>query len=107
MYWITGILGLAMAVAPFLFGYTSNQPALWTSILVGLLVVGASVWEMAKNDRENWEYWVAGILGLLAVAAPFILNFSGYAVAMWTSVTVGLLIAVVAGSRLWTGKPST
>ena len=35
MYWLTGVLGLILVVAPFIMGYTENLAALWTSIILG------------------------------------------------------------------------
>lgn len=104
MYLITGILGLAFAIAPFLFGYQGNTVAMYSSIILGSLVVLASAVEFFQEDKEMWEYWVAGILGIVAIAAPFVLNFSNHTNAMWTSVIAGALIAVFAGSRFVTGQ---
>ena len=107
MYWLTGILGLAFAAAPFLFTYNDNAVALWTSLIVGGATLIVSVIEGFQADREDWEYWAVGIFGVLAVFAPFVLGFGAeYANAMWTSIIVGVLIAVFAGSRLFGGKMS-
>lgn len=107
MYWLTGILGVALAIAPFVLGYTSQPAALWTSIIAGLGVVMVSVLEATAHDKENWEYWIAGILGIAALAAPFVLGFNTITTAMWTSVIAGGLIAVFAGTRLFTRLPKT
>lgn len=104
MYVVTGILGLAFAIAPFLFGYQGNTTAMYTSVILGVLVVLASAIEYFQEDKEMWEYWAAGILGIAAIAAPFVLNFSNHTNAMWTSVIAGALIAVFAGSRFFTGQ---
>lgn len=104
MYWITGVLGLILAVAPFIFGYTDNSAALWTSVLVGGATIIVSIMEGVQADRR-WEYWAAGILGLIAIISPFIFGFGGNTTAMWTTVVLGVLIALFAGSRLFmTGK---
>src|SRR5438105_2925230 len=107
MYWATGILGLVLAVAPWIFGYSNNTPALWTSLLVGGATIVVSVIEGARADREPWEYWAAGLLGLVAIVAPFVLGFSTYANALWSSVGVGVLIAIFAGAKLFTGTNQT
>ena len=101
MYWITGVLGVFLMVAPYLFGYVDNVSAYWTSILSGGVVALASIWEGVETRKENWEYWVAAIVGVLAVVAPFVLGFGTVAEAMWTSVVVGVLITLFAGSKLW------
>lgn len=100
MYWMTGILGLILVMAPFVFGYSSNAPALWSSILVGLATIVISWIEGAKHDKESWEYWTAGTLGVIAVSAPFVLGFGSVTAALWTSVVIGVLIALFAGTKL-------
>lgn len=104
MYWATGILGFLLAVAPWLFGYSNNSAALWTSLLIGAAAIVISFIEGAQSDREAWEYWAAGILGVVAVAAPFVLGFGSYTAAMWTSVVAGILLVVFAGGKLTTGQ---
>ena len=104
MYWLTGILGMVLVFAPFILGFANNAAALWTSLIVGMATIILSWMEGVEEDSESWEYWIAGVLGLVAIAAPFVFGFSAHAVAMWTSVVVGVLIAILAGSKLTTGQ---
>jgi bacteriorhodopsin len=76
MYWFTGILGLAMAVAPFALGYSDNTFAMWTSVILGLAVLLASLFEALDERKAKWEWWVTGIAGILAVIAPFVFGFT-------------------------------
>lgn len=103
MYWATGILGLILAVAPWMFGYSTNLVAMWTSLLIGVATVLVSWMEGAQSDREPWEYWTAVVLGVIAIIAPLILGFGSLPSATWSTVILGILIAIFAGSRLSTG----
>ena len=103
MYWMTGILGFVLLIAPYIFGYADNTAALWISVIGGLFVGAVSIIEGIRKDTQNWEYWTAGVIGLFAVFAPLIFGFSTYATAMWSSVIIGALIAIIAGTRLLTG----
>lgn len=102
MYWITGLVGLASIVAPFILGYSDNVAALWTNLIIGAALVVASVMEGAARDLDNREYWAAGLLGLVAIIAPFVFGFSDHANAMWTSVVVGVVAVVAASAKLVT-----
>lgn len=104
MYWITGILGLVFVLSPFVLGYSNNAAAMWTSLLIGGATIVVSWIEGAQEDRARWEYWTAAVLGIVAVAAPFLFGFGEQTVAMWTSVIVGGLIAIFAGTKLTSGQ---
>ncbi len=38
MCWTVTVLGLVILFAPFLFGFTDNEPAFWISFSLGLVV---------------------------------------------------------------------
>ena len=100
MYWMTGIMGFAFMIAPFMFGYSQNEPALWTSILVGLATIGFSWMEGAQHEKETWEYWSVVVLGAIAIIAPFLLGFANLTIALFTSIVLGVLIALFAATKL-------
>lgn len=104
MYWITGILGILFISAPLLLGYTNNGSALWTSLAAGGIIIIMSGLEFLRKDREIWEYWVVGISGLLAVFAPFALGFYSHQLEMWTTLLLGAMVALVAGSKIYVNK---
>lgn len=107
MYWVIGILGLALIVAPYVLGYSGNTNALWTSIILGVVVALAAGYKALAKDVRRWEDWVAGIAGLLAVIAPFVLGFSALTTAVWASVILGAVVAILVGYELFfvTPKP--
>lgn len=100
MYWLTGLLGVAAIAAPYLFGFQNETAAFWTAVVTGVLLIGLAVLEGIEKDRDDLEYWVAGLVGVGAVAAPFVLNFNELTVAMWTTVAVGVLAVATAGFRI-------
>ena len=106
MYWLTGIAGAILMAAPYMFSYADNLTALWTSLIAGFVVIVLSVWEGMETKQANWEYWMAGFVGLLAVLAPFVLGFGSAATAMWSTVILGAVIAVLAVSKIWIGGSS-
>jgi hypothetical protein len=104
MYWVTGIIGLALMAAPFVLGYANNTAALWASVIVGGMALIVSFVEGVVRGRDLWEYWTAVLLGIIAIVAPFIFNFSGHVTAMWTMVIAGVLLAIFAGTKVYAGQ---
>ena len=102
MYFLTAILGFSLLIAPFLVGYAQNTLATLTSIVAGSIVVVMSGLEAVNHERQKWEYAVALILGLVTVVSPFVFGFSGHTQALWTLVFLGTLIAITAGSKIYT-----
>lgn len=100
MYRIIGSLGLLLIIAPFVFGYSNNQTALLTSVVLGCLTVLVSWIEKSVDDTEEWEYWAAATMGIVAIAAPFIFDFNSQSKAFLTTALTGLLIAFFAGSKI-------
>jgi hypothetical protein len=96
MYWITGILGILLVIAPFVLGYTLDSPALWSNIILGVIVFVVSAIKGLFPDRTRWEYIIAAIMGILAILAPFALGFNMITSAMWASVVLGVVLAVLA-----------
>ncbi len=105
MYWITGLIGLILIVAPFILGYRDNVGALWADIILGALVLVVSAYKAIVHDKLNWEYWTAGILGILAIIAPFIAGFGTVATALWATLVLGLVVAVLSGYQLFFHRP--
>ncbi len=97
MDWIIAAWGLLLFIAPFVLGFSASMAALWTCIVLGLVIALAAGYQAIVKDEARWEMIVAGIAGVLAVLAPFILGFTSNATAMWTSMIVGLIVAILAG----------
>lgn len=109
MFWITGLLGLALGVSPWVFNYSSDNTAMWTSVIVGGLVALASavkgVMMNTEGENANWEYWIAGLAGAAAIAAPFVLGFTALTAALWTSIIVGALVVIASGYEVIFTQP--
>ena len=101
MYWFTGLLGIAMTIAPFVQGYQDNPAAMWTSIILGGVVAVASILEGMDMSQAKWEWWVAGIAGVLAVIAPFVFGFTTLTMALWTFTVLGAVIVIAAGYEVF------
>lgn len=101
MYLLPGFLGLISIVAPYLFNYSQDNTALWTSLIIGSILIIASILEGIAVDKERWEYWVVGVVGVGAILAPFVLGFSALGAALWTLVIIGIATILTAWTKLF------
>ncbi len=97
MDWITAALGILLFIAPFVLGFSANAAAMWTCIALGVVVAVTAGYKAVAKDNGRCEDLVAGLAGILAVVAPFILGFDNDPAATWTSIILGLGVAVLAG----------
>ncbi len=102
MYWLTAILGLALGVAPFVMGYSNNPAAMWTSIVLGVVVIVLSALEAIDEHARKWEYWALGAAGVLAVIAPFVFGFTTITYAFWIMIGFGVLMILISGYEVFT-----
>ncbi len=100
MYWITGILGFVLLIAPFAAGYSTHLAATWTSLIAGAIVIAASFLEGFAQGKDRREYWASLLVGVAIILSPFILQFTQASAAMWTVMGIGALLALLAGSKL-------
>jgi bacteriorhodopsin len=100
MYLIPGVLGLLgvlLVAAPFALGYNTDTYALWSSIVLGVVVILVAVYKAVVRDTARWEYWAAGIVGVLAIVAPFVLGFNTLTSALWTFIVLGAILVLLDG----------
>lgn len=100
--WTCFVLGLWLAVSPWLVGYADNAPATSNAAFVGLAVALASHFE-ASFDQVAGE-WLNLAAGLWLLAAPFMLGFSAAPLATANCLTVGACITGLAASALGLDK---
>jgi hypothetical protein len=106
MYWITGIVGFILMVAPFIVGYTDVAPAFWSSIALGLVVAFVSGYKVAVKDIGKWEALVSLAAGVITILVPFGLSFSATREAMWTSIVLGAVITLLSGYQVLFEEPT-
>ncbi len=101
MFWATGILGILLIIAPFVLGFSSNSGAMWTGVILGIITLVVSIVKGLAHDPSKWEYWVTGIMGILAIIAPFVLGFTALTTAMWTCIILGVITLVLSAYEVF------
>jgi hypothetical protein len=108
MFWITALLGIVLAVAPFVFGYSANPVAMWTSIGLGAIVALVSILGLVQTNESdhNVDYWILAVVGLLAIIAPFALGYSTIVAALWITIALGVVLLLWDGFQIWQHRPA-
>jgi hypothetical protein len=88
MSWVTIVGGVVLFLAPFISGYTGTPAALWTNLIMGVVIA-------VLGYMKNYKW--AAIAGLLTAVAPWVFGFRGVSVAVWNCVTIGGVIALADG----------
>ena len=47
--WLNALLGVWVAIQPWVLSYTDNATALWSSVIAGVLIVLLSLWSNAQH----------------------------------------------------------
>ncbi len=88
MNWVTAVSGMAIIMAPFVFGYSANPASLWTSLIMGVMLA-----VLGYLKAYRWATAAGGIL----LVAPFVLGFNEVGAALWTCLVVGAVVTLLAG----------
>jgi hypothetical protein len=94
----TLIAGAYAALSPIWISTTGESGALWTLIVLGVLLVGTALFSLAMPDLVAAE-WLTVLFGALLFIAPWVFSYTHLDGASWTSWVVGG-VAVVLGSSV-------
>jgi SPW repeat-containing protein len=97
--WASFVLGLWLAVSPWLVGYAEHEAATANAVIVGLALALGSHFECVACHELPAE-WLNLAVGVWLVCAPFVLEFTASAVASANSLVVGGFTAALAVSAL-------
>jgi hypothetical protein len=93
------VLGLWLAISPWLLSYANEATPAWNAHAVGVIIAVAALAALAAF--QEWEEWVNVALGAWLVVSPYLLGFASLTAAFWNQIVVGLLVAVLAAWTLF------
>jgi hypothetical protein len=98
--WASGLLGVWLVLAPFVLGrpyalgYVDYPEAVWTDIILGVLIVATSYTAVCSVSQK--PSWWTGFCGLLLILAPFGLNYQTPVRALTNDLLVGFAVVILA-----------
>lgn len=91
--WVQVLLGLWVAVSPWVLG-ASNSAAIWNFLIVGLVLIALAASEISAFQR--WKEWAIAALGAWLLLSPRILEFVKEQALTWNAAITGLVIVALA-----------
>ncbi len=99
MDYIIALAGLALVGSPWLFRFSTNNAAMSSSVILGVIVLVIAGYRALAKDKGSWEEWTVGVAGVLAIIAPFVFGVSQAAI--WSMVILGVIVAALAAYQLF------
>lgn len=90
---INVLLGVGLFISPWALDYAGSNAAL-NAHIVGVVIAALAL--AALFAFRVWEEWINALLGVWLIIAPWVLNFTDHAMAMRTSVFIGIAALALA-----------
>ncbi|WP_062983888.1 SPW repeat domain-containing protein [Nocardia anaemiae] len=91
------VLGVFTALSPL--WVTHNDNAMWTLIVLGVLIALTGLAQMYRATLAAADY-AMGLFGALLFISPWAMDYTDYRGASWTAWVVGVVTVVVAVAAL-------
>lgn len=93
---VNAVLGAWLVLSPWALGFSGNAAALWTFLVVGVLLLAASLGAIFLP--RAWEEWTETVLGVCLVISPWVAGYSTVDAAKADAILSGLVILTLS---LW------
>ncbi|OLT20416.1 hypothetical protein BJF78_09975 [Pseudonocardia sp. CNS-139] len=90
--WAAVVIGVLTALSPIVV--STDATALWTLIVFGVLIALTGLWSLGSPGSVASEY-VHVVLGVLLFISPWVLGYTAFAGASWTSWVAAVLTVAV------------
>ncbi|HXP75549.1 MAG TPA: SPW repeat protein [Stellaceae bacterium] len=101
--WLDMVLGLWLAVSPWILDFTDSDPTLTrNAVIVGVAIAVLSA--LTFLAYHIVEEWIDVILGLWLVISPLMLSASGSGAVAADFVIVGAVVLLLSGYEIWAAR---
>ncbi len=94
------VLGAWLIASPWIFGYSAFTAGAWDSVVIGAIIFVIGLTRVVSLVGPALAR-VNVVLGLWTIASPWIFGYAGGEPAMWNSIVVGIVVALLA---LWSAN---
>jgi hypothetical protein len=97
--WANIVLAILLFISPWVIGFSPDKAAAWNAWIVGVVIAVLAI--AALSAFAVWEEWINLLLGLWLIISPWVLGFASDIHAMWTSVILGIIAALISAWAVW------
>jgi hypothetical protein len=90
---------VGLFASPWTVGFIDQPAPTWNAWFSGLAIAATAT--AALVTFGEWEEWTALAVGVWVAIFPWVMQFSGHEAATLLHVIAGILVAVLAGVRIW------
>jgi hypothetical protein len=90
------IAGIWLIISPFILGFSGVPAALWSAVVVGVIVLVFSWIRAANPNRYMALSGLNLLLGFWSIVSPYLLRFSGLSTPTANAVILGAIVLVLA-----------
>ena len=89
------VAGIWLIVSPFILGYSGIPAAMWTSVVIGAIVLMLAWVRIFNVDNVPSLSWINALLGLWLIVTPWVFQFAMNMAPVWNDVILGIIVAVL------------
>jgi len=90
------LAGIWIIFSPWIFGYAVFPAAMWSSVVVGILIAVFAALRASSPASSPGLSWVNALLGAWVIVTPWIFNYEANAAATWDKVIIGAIVLCLA-----------
>lgn len=99
---VSAVLGLWLAVSPWVLGFNADVAAMPNAVIVGLAIFAVAL--AASFRPQAWQRRASLVLGMWLMASPWALDFAFLNEAKLDALIVGILVVALASGVLYANK---
>ena len=101
--WVDMVLGVWLAISPWILGFSESDPAATrNALIVGIVIAALSA--LTFLAYSVIEEWVDVVLGLWLIISPWVLSAGGNSAVVVDFLVVGVLVAGLSGYEIWAAR---
>ncbi len=91
---INALAALWLILGSFMAGF-GNVPSKVSDVIIGFFIVFLSMHRSIPSDESRWMFLFSGMLGLAAIAAPWVFSYNDLSGPTINNIIVGAVVFII------------